>query len=393
MKKYTFLLFFYLIIQTSFSQKVELSVYSEVSIITVGPGEKLYESFGHSAIRIKDPVLNLDAIYNYGMFDFKAPNFILNFVKGRLLYKVVGYPFKYFIEGYQAEKRWMVEQVLNLTQKEKQQFFLYLQNNVKPKNATYLYDPYFNNCSTKMVDIANTVLKDAIIFSDSHLTEQVSYRQLMNREISWNTWGSFGIDLALGSKLDEIADQRGFTYLPDYALKAFDNASIKKGNQLKKAVKKEHLLLDFKEKKAKISFFNPFLIFSILTLIGLFITYKDYKNSYRSKWLDFSIFFITGALGSLLVFLMFFTNHSTTPKNFNFLWAFAPNLLIAFLLLKEQPKKWIVKYVYFLLILLIVIPVIWISKTQLLPLSILPFLILLFIRYLFLSKNLLTFKK
>ena len=50
--------------------QVNLSVYSEISIVTAGPGEALYEKFGHAAIRIKDPVLNLDLIYNYGVFDF-----------------------------------------------------------------------------------------------------------------------------------------------------------------------------------------------------------------------------------------------------------------------------------------------------------------------------------
>ena len=57
--------------------QVNLSVYSEISIVTAGPGEELYEKFGHAAIRIKDPVLNLDLIYNYGVFDFNQPNFLL----------------------------------------------------------------------------------------------------------------------------------------------------------------------------------------------------------------------------------------------------------------------------------------------------------------------------
>ena len=100
-----FLFLFFVFLQTSFSQSVKLSVYSEVSIITVGPGDELFEAFGHSAIRIKDPVLNFDLIYNYGMFDFKAPNFYLNFVKGDLLYKVARYPFHYFLSANKKEKR------------------------------------------------------------------------------------------------------------------------------------------------------------------------------------------------------------------------------------------------------------------------------------------------
>jgi hypothetical protein len=108
--------------------------------------------------------------------------------------------------------------------------------------------------------------------------------------------------------------------------------------------------------------------------------------------LDFLLFFVTGLIGFLILFLWFFTNHSTAPNNFNFLWAFAPNLMLAFFLLKESQQKWVQKYVNVLMLFLMAIPFVWLSKTQQLPLSILPILVLLMVRYLFLSKRLLTFK-
>jgi hypothetical protein len=88
MKKKHLLFFLILAFSKTFYAQVNLSVYSEISIITAGPGTELYEAFGHSAIRIKDPVLKLDLIYNYGMFDFDAPNFYSNFTKGKLLYSL-----------------------------------------------------------------------------------------------------------------------------------------------------------------------------------------------------------------------------------------------------------------------------------------------------------------
>ena len=45
-KKYTLLLFLLLLIKPLQAQ-VLLSVYSEVSIVTAGPGTELYEAFGH----------------------------------------------------------------------------------------------------------------------------------------------------------------------------------------------------------------------------------------------------------------------------------------------------------------------------------------------------------
>jgi hypothetical protein len=386
-KNYLFLLFFLLLIKPLQAQ-VQLSVYSEISIVTAGPGSVLYEAFGHSAIRIKDPVLQLDLIYNYGIFDFNTPDFYTNFTKGNLLYKLARYDFKYFLASYKKDKRWVKQQVLNLNQQQKQAFLIYLENNALPENATYFYDPYFNNCATILRDITSTILKDQVIFSDNNLNKNLSFRQLMDKEIPWNTWGSFGINFILGSKLDTKPDFKQYMYLPDYVYSIFKNSTLFVKNQPESLVKREDILLDYKELEQKISIFSPFLIFSIISFIGIFFTYTDYKKKKRTKWLDFALLFATGTLGIVVIFLWFFSDHSTTPNNFNFLWAFAPNVFIAFLVLKQHPKKWLHAYFKFLIFMLGLIPVFWVLEIQLFPISTIPLLILLFIRYLYVSKKL-----
>ncbi len=391
-KKYLLLLLLFYFIKPINSQ-VQLSVYSEVSIVTAGPGTELFESFGHSAIRIKDPVLQLDLVYNYGMFDWKAPNFYLNFIKGRPKYSLARYDFKYFLRSYKNQKRWVKQQVLNLNQKERQAFFQYLEQNALPKNASYVYDPYYNNCATKLRDITDLILGKKVQFNDNHLEKNKSLRQLMGKEISWNTWGSLGINIALGSKLDLNATAKQYMYLPDYVYSGYKNAKVFVKNEPIDLIKKEISLLNFEESTPKIKIFNPFLIFSIISIIGLLITFNDFKKDKRTKILDFILFFSTGIIGLLIVFFWFFTDHVTAPNNFNFLWAFAPNFIIAFFLLKEEQLNWIKKYLQIILLLLFIIPIVWLLKIQQLPISIIPLLILLFVRYLLLSKKLLTFKK
>jgi len=384
MKKLFFTFLFLAISITSKSQ-VQLSVYSEISIVTADAGNELFEAFGHSAIRIKDPVLQLDLVYNYGIFDFNAPNFYTNFTKGRLLYKLGKYQFKYFLESYKQDKRWVKQQVLNLTQQQRQAFFMYLERNASPQNATYLYDPFFNNCASKLKDITTTILGDKVEFNDKEIEKELSFRTLMNREIHWNTWGGFGINLALGSKLDKNANLQQYMYLPDYVYTIFKNSTVYFKNQKKPLVKKEELLLDFPNRKQSLPLISPLLVFSIIALLGIFITYRDNKNQKRTKWIDTILLITTGLVGFLIVFLWFFTDHSTTPNNFNVLWAFSPNLIIVFLL--NKGKKWLSTYFIFLIFLLVIITIIWITNIQHFPIAVIPLLILLFVRYLFLSKS------
>jgi len=388
MKKKNILIFLFLVFVKSLPAQINLSDSSEISIITAGPGTELYEAFGHSAIRIKDPILQMDIIYNYGIFDYNAPNFYVNFTKGKLLYKLARYKFKYFLTSYKKDKRWVKEQVLNLNQKQKQAYFIFLENNVRPGNETYFYDPYFNNCATKLRDITKEILDNKVHFTDKNYNQKQSFRQLMDKEIPWNTWGSFGINLALGNKLDHIADYEAAMYLPDYVYAVFKHSRVLVDGKTLNLIKKEEKLLDYKELKQNIITLNPLLVFCFILIIGVLITYFDFKKKKRTKWFDFILCFVTGIVGILIIFLWFFTDHSTTSNNYNILWAFAPNLFMSILLLNKRPKKWFKKYFVLLLILLGIIPLFWISGFQLFPLASLPLLILLFIRYLFLSLKL-----
>ena len=366
--------------------QVNLSVYSEISIVTAGPGEALYEKFGHAAIRIKDPVLNLDLIYNYGVFDFNQPNFLLNFADGKMYYVLARYDFKYFLSSYKKEKRWLKQQVLNLNKTEKQELFLYLENNARIENATYPYDPFFNNCASKLKDITTVILKENVVLNSEKIKDKSTLRELMNQEITWNTWGNFGINLITGRILDQERNQLEYTYLPDYLFKTIKNGKIKRDHKIINLVKREDVLLDFDEISANTSLFNPLAFFTLLALIVSLITIKDIKNQKRTKWLDFIIFFLSGIVGLILTYFWFFSSHKTAPDNYNVLWAFLPNLIVAFIVTKAIAKKWLQKYLIILLVCLTIVLILWILELQIFPITAIPILLLLGIRYLFLFK-------
>lgn len=381
------IIFIFLISWKSNAQ-VQLSVYSEISIITVDSGDNLYESFGHSAIRLKDPVLNLDLVYNYGVFDFNAPNFYSNFIKGRLLYKLVRYNFSYFLEGYKKDKRWIKQQVLNLTQEEKQSFFLYLEKNAAPQNATYLYDPFFDNCASRLKDVTKEILKEKVTFVDEGIEKNLSFRTLMNREFHWNTWGSLGINLALGAKLDAKRNPIEYTYLPDYVYEIFKNSTINRDSGKVPLVKKEIVLADFPSSQ-KVNFLtSPFLIFSLLFILILVFSMRNKEKSYF-KFLDGSLLILSGFIGIFILFLWFFTNHSMTPNNFNILWAFPFHLYVGFLLFRKRIKSWFPLYFKVSMVLLGILFFLWIIKIQVFSIALIPVFATLLLRFYFLQKSVL----
>jgi hypothetical protein len=387
-----FIFIFFVSIQQNFSQKLVLSDQSEISIITAGPGDVLYEVFGHSAIRVKDPTLNLDIIFNYGLFDFNQPNFYVNFVKGRLLYRLGKQSFRRFITSYDYQQRWVKDQVLNLSLVDRKKIFEYLNKNSLPENAEYLYDPYFNNCATKLRDIAKEILGNKIQFPSSFSDENFTLRQLMNQELPWNTWGSFGINLALGNTLDKEIIADNYMYLPDYVHNAFQNASITENKTITPLVLKESQLLRYPEKQIDIQWYNPFSVFSLLLLLTILVTFRDQKRNIRSKWLDFTLFFGTGVLGIIICFLWFFTDHYTAPNNFNLLWAFVLNFFVAFILLKSRIPSWTSKYLLFYLFLLFGAIITSFIGLQEFSNAVFPIMAMLFLRTFYIYR-LLTFKK
>ena len=396
MKK-LFILFFFISF-TIEAQSLQLSPKAEISIITCEPGHtELFTTFGHSAFRVKDLPNGIDKVYNYGTFNFNTDNFYVQFVRGKLLYDLRVSDFNNFLRAYHYEKRWVKGQVLDLNLMEVQQVFDFLENNAKPENRSYQYDFFFDNCSTRLYDVLEDVLGEKLIFNNNYDENNYSHRDLIQLYLGNHPWGDFGIDLALGSVIDHQATSKEYLFLPDYVFKAFTRIKIREGNIEKPIIKRTDIILkENGSTKYKKGLLTPMNVFSFLALLVLVFTYLDFKKNQRNKTLDFLIFSITGLLGILILLLWFVTDHTATAKNTNILWAFAPNIIIAFLQLKSRNRKWMQNYMVALLILLDIGILLWIFKIQIYSIAIIPIFIALYIRYIYLwiyyKKNYLQFK-
>src|SRR4051812_24672160 len=118
-----------------------------ISLLTCAPGQELYSTFGHTAIRITDSIRRTDIVYNYGTFEFDDPNFYMKFVRGKLDYFLSAAYYPDFMYEYQEEQRSVTEQVLNLSCTQKQQIVQALAINMQGANRMYKYDFVYDNCT------------------------------------------------------------------------------------------------------------------------------------------------------------------------------------------------------------------------------------------------------
>lgn len=376
------LLFILIFCKPSFAQQIPLSDAAEISILTMGPGKDLYDSFGHTAIRLEDKVRGIDVTYNYGVYDFNDPNFYAKFAKGQMRYVLDRRRTEGFLRNYIEANRWIKEQVLALTPQEKQAMFNFLENNLKPENRAYNYDFFYDNCATKIPQILQDIVPEMTIDS-SFVTSPQTFRTLIQQNVHWNTWGSFGMDLGIGSVVDRVAPVKDHMFLPEYVFKALE-VSNRDGAPM---VAETKTLFENEPEELKRNFFSsPLFAFLILGILILWITYRDYKNKSRSRIFDAVLQIFLGLVGVIFLLLWFATDHYTTAYNYNLLWAFPLNILLAFQLGKKHPKRWVKGYLKFLLLMLVLMCMHWLVGVQVFPKALIPFLIALALRYLYLTK-------
>ena len=330
MKTFAFIVLSLLAPIASISEKnstIKLTKDAEISLLTCSPGNELYSLFGHSAMRLKDPGNNIDAVFNYGTFSFNE-DFYYNFAMGKLNYKLGISSMDRFIRLYESEGRGVVEQTLDLDSAQKQAIANFLNWNSQPENQYYRYDFFYDNCSSILRDVLDTALRGQVSFADLTKPSQPSYRNMIDSYLIYHPWGDFGIDLGLGLPCDKTPNYLEYMFLPDELHQAYDHATIN-GNSL---VKDERTLIETNGLNYTWSLTQPIPLFWILFgVIGL-LSAIGIRLKKRLVALDIILFLVYGLVGALLFFLWFVTDHTATANNFNMLWALPTHLImIAFL--------------------------------------------------------------
>jgi hypothetical protein len=318
-------------------ESITLSDAADISLMTVDPGAFVYSTFGHTAIRVKDPDQRFDRCYNFGTFDFDQPNFLLKFCRGKLLYNLDVEPYRNFEYGNLQDQRPMKEQLLRLDQPQKQRIFNLLQENYKEENRYYKYDFFYDNCATRIRDVLEETFFHQLQYDTSALTKDATMRQLLRPYLVDKPWTGFGIDLVLGLPADQKALATHHMFLPDYVHDLMGKARTKTGELIIASERKIPSYSTFKDAFQPTPFDRPLWMMCLVMVLGLL----SMANARADKIFDAIFWTILGLAGLVIALLWFATDHSATKWNLNILWAFPTHLLYS---VTKQHTVWAKRY-------------------------------------------------
>ncbi len=329
------------------------------SLLTCSPGQEVYELFGHEAIRIRgidEKGLPIDTVWNYGVFDFAAPNFLYRFVKGETDYMVEPCPMGWFMMAYMQRGSGVTEQDLNLTQQETYTLRKLLQINSLKENRIYRYNYVRDNCATRIIDIIDAAVAprkieypDTIYYS--------TFRKAMREFHKDYPWYQFGIDLVLGGGLDLPISSREELFAPLLVEQKAAGARFDDGQPL---IKTTTVLFpgnlmneptsagltgngsgnpDLPTLRAMGTslpatpwILSPMAISILMLAISLWAGWWQLRNGKILGWVYTVFFGMLGLAGCVVWFLVFFSSHDSTSPNLMSLWANPLQLVIAILI-------------------------------------------------------------
>jgi hypothetical protein len=151
----------------------------QIKLATFGPGDMVANWFGHSALVVEDTRLKTSRLYNYGMFHFDG-TLLVKFARGRLRFWAGEQPEIRTYEIYKRQGRDVRIQYLNLSPEARKEVADRLVWKTESDNRYYLYQHYFDNCSTRPRDIIDEAVDGRLKEATSDRAE-LTFREHVRR--------------------------------------------------------------------------------------------------------------------------------------------------------------------------------------------------------------------
>lgn len=290
-----------------------------ISLLTISQGGPLYSWFGHSAFLVTTPT-GRNIVFDYGTFSFASDDFIKNFIMGRLWFVCLSSYADLRIAELEDDGRSATSVVLPLTAAQKKAIVHFMDENTRYENRDYLYHHYNDNCATRLRDIIDRAT-DGDFKKWAQSIRGYTFRQQASRALSRNPFVQWGLEFLQSSEIDKEATLWDEMFLPDVLEKAVkeyfgleSTLVVDSGSRYPEASDKPQNNILFS------ALFG--LVLGGISALLWYLGYDRANGIYRGFVLG-----IFGILGSVLLFMMCFTNHDVTWFNENIVFV-NPILLV-----------------------------------------------------------------
>lgn len=307
----------------------ELRVY----LMTLGPGDAVWERFGHNAIVVEDMRRGTSVAYNWGMFDFDQPGFVPRLMMGRMLYWMAGYDTQLFANAYVQQNRSIWMQELNLTPPQRAALRDFVQWNEQEANKYYRYDYYRDNCSTRVRDAIDRATGGQLRAALTARPTPETYRSHTKRLTYDDPLVYTGLQLAMGNPIDQPLTAWEESFIPMELQEWVRQVRVRdaSGREVPLVVREVTV---FEANRAPRPEHAPnLIIWYLLAGVGfaLVLLWLNHRRT-RTRRIVLAVLitlwtFLTGFFGTLITLLWAFTDHVVTYYNENVLQA-NPLLLV-----------------------------------------------------------------
>jgi hypothetical protein len=293
-----------------------------VYLLTMGPGDQVWEKFGHNAIWIHDEATHTDSAYHWGLFDFADKDFVPRFIQGRMRYAMGSFGLGETLEMYRRTNRTVWMQRLNMTPAQRQRLFDFVKWNVRPENRYYRYDYFRDNCSTRVRDAIDMALGGSIKQASTGIATPTTYRSHTSR-LTQDDWPVFtGTMIGLGQPTDRPIDAWEEMFLPVRMMERFNTLQIPTATGNAPLVLEQEIAVPSSRALEDTTIRRGVSGYLAIAAILIVIVALSYMVSARGKGTGFLIVaavwsLITGISGTVLAFLWLFTDHLYSYRNEN----------------------------------------------------------------------------
>ena len=297
-----------------------------LKVALIGPGDELYFWWGHLGLVVEDSRTGQSRFYDWGVFSFDNENFFVNFAFGRLIYSCAVSWAEAYYDVYTRTNRSVTLYTLDLPAEKKEAIVTMAENNILPENRDYFYHHFNDNCATRIRDVIDIALDGQFKAKFGEAPGRYTLRQHVRRHTWFNPLFDWALNFWMGQNIDKPITVWDEMFLPSEVAMRINDLYYTDpyGNERRLVSSVETVNHSVGRPAVRNVPVNPwpgFMFASLLfcELLLLFYLLWGRRKGYRAfvgiTNSLLGLFF--GIAGSMLFFLMFFTNHDYTFNNIN----------------------------------------------------------------------------